>query len=57
MIEEIEKTREIFGAQIWDYSIEGSRQKLSRRPMKVEELFAPNINPGLETYLRATGED
>lgn len=65
VIDEFEKTREV----IWDYSIEGSRptlealvryldeQKLTRRPIKVEELFAPNINRGLEDYLKATGED
>jgi 4,5-dihydroxyphthalate decarboxylase len=69
VIDDLERTREIFGPQIWDYSIEGSRptlealvryldeQKLTRRPMKVEELFAPNINRGLEDYLKATGED
>jgi 4,5-dihydroxyphthalate decarboxylase len=69
VIDDIEKTREVFGPQIWDYSIEGSRptlealvryvdeQKLSRRRMKVEELFAPNISPGLDHYLKATGED
>lgn len=65
LIHEIERTREV----AWDYSIEGSRptlealvqyldeQKLTRRRMKVEELFAPNIDPGLERYLRATGEE
>ena len=65
----MESTREIFGPQIWDYSIEGSRptlealvtyldeQKLSRRRMTVEELFVPNIGPGLMEYLRATGEN
>ena len=65
VIDEVETTREV----AWDYSIEGSRptlealvqyldeQKLSRRRMKVEELFAPNINPGLVNYLKATGED
>jgi 4,5-dihydroxyphthalate decarboxylase len=69
VIEEVEEARAIFGREIWDYSIEGSRptldalvayldeQKLSRRPMKVEELFVPNIGPGLADYLRATGED
>jgi 4,5-dihydroxyphthalate decarboxylase len=69
VIEDVEKTRALFGPQIWDYSIAGSRptldalvqyldeQKLSRRPMKVEELFAPNIDQGLEDYLKATGED
>jgi hypothetical protein len=25
--------------------------------MNVEELFVPNISPGLDEYLRATGED
>jgi 4,5-dihydroxyphthalate decarboxylase len=65
VIDEFEKSREV----AWDYSIEGSRptlealvryldeQKLSRRPMKVEELFAPNVSPGLTDYLKATGED
>ena len=69
VVEDIERTRELFGPQIWDYSIEGSRptlealvqyldeQKLSRRRMKVEELFAPNISKGLEDYLKATGEE
>jgi 4,5-dihydroxyphthalate decarboxylase len=69
VIDELEATRKIFGPQIWDYSIEGSRptlealvrhldeQKLTRRPMSVEELFVPNISPGLDEYLRATGED
>jgi len=69
IIDDVESTRAVFGPQIWDYSIEGSRptldalvsdldeQKLSRRRMKVEELFAPNISPGLTDYLRATGED
>jgi hypothetical protein len=31
-------------------------QKLSRRKMRVDELFVPNISPGLTDYLRATGE-
>jgi 4,5-dihydroxyphthalate decarboxylase len=65
VIDEIEKSREV----AWDYSVEGSRrtlealvryldeQKLSRRPMRVEELFAPNVSPGLTDYLKATGED
>jgi 4,5-dihydroxyphthalate decarboxylase len=69
VIDEVEKSQAIFGAQIWDYSIEGSRptldaamvyldeQGLSRRRMKVEELFAPNIEPGLAEYLRGTGEE
>ena len=68
VIDELEATRKIFGPQVWDYSIEGSRptlealvrhldeQKLSRRPMKVEELFVPNIGPGMAEYLRATAE-
>lgn len=65
LIDEIERTREV----TWDYSVEGSRptlealvqyldeQKLARRRMRVEELFAPNVDPGLERYLHATGED
>jgi len=69
VIDEVEATRKIFGQQIWDYSIEGSRptlealvsyldeQQLSRRRMSVEELFAPNIGPALVAYLQATGED
>jgi 4,5-dihydroxyphthalate decarboxylase len=69
VIDEVEASRNIFGPQIWDYSIEGSRptldalitylheQQLTRRQMSVEELFAPNIGPELTQYLRATGED
>jgi 4,5-dihydroxyphthalate decarboxylase len=69
VIDELEATREIFGPQVWDYSIEGSRptlealvrhldeQKLTRRPMKVEELFVPNVGPGMAEYLRATAEN
>jgi 4,5-dihydroxyphthalate decarboxylase len=69
VIDEVEATRKIFGPQIWDYSIEGSRptlealvtyldeQQLTRRKMGIEELFVPNIGPGLAEYLRATGED
>jgi 4,5-dihydroxyphthalate decarboxylase len=69
LIDEIEATRTLFGPQIWDYSIQGSRptlealvsylheQQLTRRRMQVEELFALNIEPALAEYLRATGED
>lgn len=69
VIDEVERSRALFGGELWDYSVEGSRptlealvryldeQKLTRRPMKVEELFAPNIDAGLVNYLRATGED
>ena len=69
VIDELEATRQIFGPQVWDYSIEGSRptldalmrhlddQKLTRRRMKVKDLFVPNIGPGLAEYLKATGED
>ncbi|HEY1361914.1 MAG TPA: ABC transporter substrate-binding protein [Xanthobacteraceae bacterium] len=69
VIDEVEATRRIFGPQIWDYSIDGSRptleallayvdeQGLSRRRMQVEELFAPNIEPALAEYLKGTGED
>ncbi len=69
LVDEIESTRRIFGEEIWDYSIEGSRptleafvqymdeQGLTSRRMKVEELFVSNIRPELLHYLRATGED
>ena len=69
LLDEIETSRRVFGEQIWDYSIEGSRptlealvqyldeQGLTRRRMTVEELFAANIRPELVDYLRATGED
>jgi 4,5-dihydroxyphthalate decarboxylase len=69
VIQEVEATRQIFGPQSWDYSVEGSRptldalvtylheQRLSQRRMRLDELFAPNITPGLADYLRATGED
>ncbi len=65
LIDEYERSR----AVAWDYSIEGSRptlealvrhldeQQLTRRPMRIEELFAPNVQRGLQDYLRATGED
>ena len=65
IIDAIESSREVG----WDYSIEGSRptlealvgyldeQQLTRRRMKLEELFAPNVAPALAEYLRATGED
>jgi 4,5-dihydroxyphthalate decarboxylase len=68
IIDEVEETRSIFGPQLWDYSIEGSlptlnalltyldEQKLSKRRMSIEELFAPNISPDLAGYLQATGE-
>lgn len=69
LIDELEEAAALFGPHLWDYSIEGSRptlealvayldeQGLSRRRMKVEELFAPNIDPALGDYLRATAED
>ncbi len=65
----MEATHKIFGPQIWDYSDRRQpatldafvayldEQRLSRRRMSVEELFVPNIGPGLAEYLRATGED
>jgi 4,5-dihydroxyphthalate decarboxylase len=64
LIDEIERSR----AVTWDYSIEGSRptldalvayldeQRLTRRRMRVEELFVPNVSPALDRYLHATGE-
>ncbi len=68
IIDELETCHRIFGENIWDYSIEGSRptlealvqyldeQQLTRRRMKIEELFVPNIRPELLHYLRSTGE-
>lgn len=65
VIDELERTREV----AWDYSVEGSRptlealvqyldeQRLTRRRMRVEELFVPNVDQALERYLKATGED
>ena len=69
VIDELEVMRRMFGQQIWDYSIAGSRptldglvayldeQGLSSRRMNVEELFVPNIGPALDQYLKSTGED
>ncbi len=68
LVDEIENARRIFGSEIWDYSIEGSRptleafvqyleeQQLTQRRMQVEELFAANISPEFLRYLRGTGE-
>jgi 4,5-dihydroxyphthalate decarboxylase len=68
LIHELEAARELFGENLWDYSIEGSRptldafvgymheQGLTNRRMAVEELFAPQIQEELTRYLRATGE-
>ncbi len=47
VIDEVEATREVAYLD---------EQQLTRRRMSVEELFVPNINPGLAEYLRATGE-
>jgi 4,5-dihydroxyphthalate decarboxylase len=59
VVDEVERTRAVEGSRptldaLMAYLDE---QKLSRRRMTVEELFAPNIGPGLSDYLRATGED
>ena len=63
LIDAIEASRRIFGKEIWDYSVEGSRatleallryldeQGLTARKMSVEELFVPNIRPQYEAYL------
>ncbi len=63
LIDEIEASRRIFGNEIWNYSVEGSRptlealvqyldeQGLTSRRMSVEELFVPNIGPRYEAYL------
>ena len=59
----VETSRRIFGEDIWNYSVEGSRptlealvgyldeQGLTARRMRVEELFVPNIGPKYEAYL------
>ena len=69
VIDDVEISRELFGPQIWDYSVEGSRptlealtaylheQGLTRRKVDVSELFAPNVRADLADYLRGTGED
>lgn len=69
LIDEVERSRRVFGPDLWDYSIEGSRptleafvgylheQGLTRRRMAVEELFAPQVQEALTRYLRSTGED
>lgn len=69
LIDDIEKARKIFGPNIWDYSVKGSRptleafvqymseQGLSRRPMQVQELFASNIQEERNQYLDAIGEE
>ncbi len=68
LIDELESLRKVFGDDIWNYSIEGSRptldafvahmdeQGLTRRKMTVEELFVPNISENLANYLRSIGE-
>jgi 4,5-dihydroxyphthalate decarboxylase len=60
IIEELERSRDV----TWDYSIAGSRptlealvqyldeQRLTRRRMPVDELFAPNVSPALAGYCR-----
>jgi len=65
LIDEIEASRHIFGTEIWNYSVEGSRptlealvqyldeQGLTTRKMKVEELFVPNIRAHYEAYLES----
>ena len=65
LIDEIESSRRVFGREIWDYSVEGSRptlealvqyldeQGLTARRMSVEELFAPNVRPQYEAYLES----
>jgi 4,5-dihydroxyphthalate decarboxylase len=68
VIQELESTREVFGENLWDYSVEGSRptldgfvgymheQGLTKRRMTVEELFAPHVRREFTEYLRSTGE-
>ena len=68
MIDEIENLRRIFGEDIWNYSLEGSRptleaflkyiheQGLTQKEMRVEELFVSNIREELNHYLYSIGE-
>lgn len=68
LIDEIENLHRIFGKDIWNYSLEGSRptleafvkymneQGLTHREMSVEELFVPNIREELDHYLHSIGE-
>lgn len=65
LINEIEASRRLFGPDIWNYSVEGSRptlealvqyldeQGLTRRRMNVEELFVPNLREHYQAYLRS----
>ncbi len=65
LIDAVENARAIFGPDIWDYSVEGSRptletllrylyeQGLAARQLRPEDLFAPGIRPGYEPYLRS----
>src|SRR3989337_1774581 len=57
LVDQNERSRRIFRPEAWIYSMEVGRptlealvqsldeQGLSRRRMKIEELFAPNISP------------
>lgn len=68
VIHELESSRELFGENLWDYSIEGSRptldgfvgymheQGLTKRRMTVEELFSPQVQREFTEYLQSTGE-
>jgi 4,5-dihydroxyphthalate decarboxylase len=69
LIDDIENLRRIFGEDIWNYSVEGSRptleafvkymheQGLTQHEMNVEELFVSNIRKELTHYLRSIGEE
>lgn len=69
LVDEIENLRRIFGEDIWNYSVEGSRptleafvkhmneQGLTEREMGVEELFVPNIREEFNHYMHAIGEE
>lgn len=63
LTDDLEHARRIFGQDIWNYSIDGSRatlaaltqyldeQGLTARKMNVEELFVPNLGPGYDAYM------
>lgn len=69
LIDELENMVRVFGEDIWNYSVEGSRptleafvkymneQGLTRREMTVEELFVSNIREQFGHYMRSIGEE
>jgi len=68
VIDEIENSKSLFGDDIWNYSLSGSKktleaflkymseQKLIKRAVSIEELFVSNIRDELNYYLDSIGE-